>query len=223
MNTLEVTKKDIEKLIMIRKEDTFLNHLWNVFSRDFRQKGEISRNEVKVWKQNMWNATFYPIFTFELNTNNHLVNINSKLNPVGKALIGVFVVGFLYAIFPKNPLEFDFIGNWLIIMVISIFAIIFTLFWRMIYRFEKQNQLDEIFDLLDIEVEEKKPEKEWSLKRILIRVFTYPFCLFLILLNIFLVIPNGSYRMAIGIFGFVGFYLITDLIIIFRKKANTKN
>ena len=69
---MEVTKKDVEKLIELRKENTFLNHFWNVFSRDFRLKGEIGRNEIKVWKQNMWNATFYPIFTFEFNANNHL-------------------------------------------------------------------------------------------------------------------------------------------------------
>ncbi|MFI1745537.1 hypothetical protein [Thalassobellus sediminis] len=220
---MEVTKKDIEKLIRLRKKDTFLNHLWNVFSRDLRQKGEIGRNEIKVWRQNMWNTTFYPVFTFELNANNHLVNITSKLNPVEKSLIGIFIVGFLYAIFPKNPLEFDLFESWPIIAVISVFAIIFSLFWRMIYRFERQNQLDEMFEFLDIEIEEQKPEKEWSLKRILIRLFTYPFCLFIIGLTLFTVIPNGQYGLAIGALGFVGFYLVTDLKMIFRKKTTGNN
>jgi len=49
---MEVTKKDVEKLIEVRKENTFLNHLWNVFSRDMRAKGEVKRNEIKVWSQN---------------------------------------------------------------------------------------------------------------------------------------------------------------------------
>ncbi len=217
---MEITKDDIEKLIELRKEDTFFNHLWNVFSGDFRPKGEIGRREIKVWKQNMWNKTFYPVFTFELNTSMHLINITSKLNPIGKLLIGIFVIGFIYAISPENPSEFDFIGNWPIIAVISVFGMIFTLFWRMIYRFERQNQLDEIFEFLDIEVEDKKPEKEWSFKRILIRLFTYPFCLFLIGLSIFLAIPNGKYVLAIGTLGFVSFYLVTDLRMIFRKKDN---
>ncbi|MEN3325182.1 hypothetical protein VP395_15735 [Mariniflexile soesokkakense] len=220
---MEVTKKDIEKLIRLRKEDTFLNHLWNVFSRDFRQKGEIGRNEIKVWRQNMWNTTFYPVFTFELNANNHLVNITSKLNPIGKSLIGIFIVGFLYAIFPKNPLEFDLFESWPIIAVIGAFTIIFTLFWRMIYRFERQNQLDEMFEFLDIEVEKQKPEKEWSFKRTLIRLFTYPFCIFLIGLTFFMAIPNGQYALAIGTLGFVGFYLVTDLKMIFRKKTTGNN
>ena len=220
---MEVTKKDIEKLIRLRKKDTFLNHLWNVFSSDFRQKGEIGPNEIKVWRQNMWNTTFYPIFTFELNANKHLVNITSKLNPVGKSLIGIFIVGFLYTIFPKNPLEFDLFESWPIVAVISVFAIIFITVFRKLYQSEKQNQLDEIFEILDIEVEEKKPEKEWSLKNILIRLFTYPFCLFLIGLNIFLIIPNGQYILALGTFGFVGFYLFADLKMIFKNKKTTGN
>ena len=216
---MEITKKDIEELIEVRKENTFLNQLRNVFSRDFRPKGEIGWNEIKVWKQNMWNDTFYPIFTFELNANNHLTNITDKLNPVGKTIIGLFIFGFLYFVFPKNPTEYDFISNWPIIAFIIVFASIFVLLARMIYRFEKQNQLEEIFEILDMEVEKKKPEKEWSFKRILIRLFTYPFCLFLIGLNIFLIIPNGQYILAAGSFIFVGFYLISDLKMIFRKKT----
>jgi len=220
---MEVTKKDVEKLIELRKENTFLNHLWNVFSRDFRPKGEIGRNEIKVWKQNMWNATFYPIFTFEFNANNHLTNIADKLNPIGKTLIGIFAFGFLYFIFPKNLSDFDFIGNWPIITFIAVFISIIVLVARMVYRFEKKNQLEEILEFLDVEVEEKKPEKEWSLKNILIRLFTYPFCLFLIGLNIFLIIPNGEYILALGSFGFIGFYLFADIKMILKNKKTTGN
>ncbi len=215
--TLEITKKDVEDLIELRKEDTFLNHLWNVFSRDLRPTGEIGFNTIKVWKQNIWNATFYPIFSFEFNVNSHLIKITDKLNPIGKTIIGIFIIGFLYYVIPKNLTEFNFIGNWLLIAIISVIALVFILVARMIYRFEKQNQLDEIFELLDMDVDQKIPEKEWSSKNILIRLFTYPFCLFLIGLNIFLIIPDGGYLLAIGIFGFVGFYLIADLKMILKK------
>ena len=214
---MEITKKDIEKLIELRKENTFLNHLWNVFSRDFKAKGEIGRNEIKVWKQNMWNMTFYPIFTFELNANNHLTNITDKLNPIGKTIVGIFSIGILYFVFTNFSTDFNFLENWLSILIVSVFLLIFITVFRKLYQSEKQNQLDEIFEFLDIEVEEKKPEKEWSLKNILIRLFTYPFCLFLIGLNIFLIIPNGQYILALGTFGFVGFYLFADLKIIFKK------
>ncbi|WP_283635514.1 hypothetical protein [Aquaticitalea lipolytica] len=214
---MEITKKDIEKLIELRKENTYLNHLWNVFSRDFRPKGEIGRNEIKVWNQSIWNVAFYPIFTFELNANNNLTNITDKLNPIGKTIVGLFLIGILYFVFTNLSTDFDFLENWLAILIASVFLLIFITIFRKLYQSEKQNQLDEIFEFLDIEVEEKKLEKEWSLKNILIRLFTYPLCLFLIGLNIFLIIPNGQYILALGTFGFVGFYLFADLKMIFKK------
>ncbi|MGY6648228.1 hypothetical protein [Wenyingzhuangia sp. IMCC45574] len=217
---MEVTKKDVEKLIELRKENTFLSHLWNVFSQDFRSKGEVGRNEIKVWKQHMWNAIFYPIFTLEFNSNNHLTNITDKLNPIGKTVIGIFVIGFLYLIFPENISGFDFIKKWPIITFIAVFISIIVFFARMVYRFEKKNQLDEILEFLDVEVEEKKPQKEWSLKNILIRLFAYPFCLFLIGLNIFMIIPNGQYILALGCFGLVASYLLADIKMILKNKKN---
>ncbi|WP_438425436.1 DUF443 family protein [Aquimarina macrocephali] len=216
---MKITKKDIEKLIELRKGDTFLNHLWNVFSRDFRSKGEIGRDEIKVWRQNMWNTAFYPIFTFELNANNHLTNITDKLNPIGKSIVGLFLVGILYLILANFPTDFDFSENWLSILIILAFLLILITVFRKFYLFEKQNQLDEIFEKLEIKTEKKLFEKEWSLKNILIRLFTYPFCLFLIGINIFLLIPEGEFIFALSSFGFVGFYLITDLKMIFRKKT----
>ncbi|GAL65499.1 hypothetical protein JCM19301_3959 [Jejuia pallidilutea] len=207
----------------MRKENTFLNHLWNVFSRDMRAKGEIKRNEIKVWSQNMWNMTFYPIFTFEFNANNHLVKITDKINPIGKTIVGLFSIVILYFIFSNLSTDFDFLENWLPILIISVFLLIFISVFRKLYLSEKQNQLDEIFEILDIEVEEDKLEKEWSLKNTLIRLFTYPFCLFLIGLNIFLIIPNGQYILALGTFGFVGFYLISDIKMILKNKKTTGN
>ena len=217
---MEIYKKEVEKLIELRKNDTFLNHLWNVLTRDIRTIGEISKDEIKIWKQNSWNTTFYPVFKFQFNSKNHLIKISDKLNPIGKTLIGLLIFGFLYFVFPENLTEFNFIGNWPIIIFLAVFVSLFTFFARMFYRFEKQNQLDEIYELLDMEIEERKIEKEWSTKNTLIRLFTYPFCLFLIGLNVFLIIPNGGYLLAIGIFGFVGFYLIADLKMIFKKNKH---
>ena len=220
---MEVTKKDVEKLIELRKENTFLNHLWNVFSRDFRGKGEIGPNEIKVWRQNLWNMTFYPIFIFEFNANNHLINITEKLNPIGKTFIAIILCGLLYLIFPKNISEFDFVDNWPMALFIAVFGFLIVWLAPKKYFFEKQNQLEEILVFLDVEVEKKKPEKEWSLKNTLIRLFTYPFCLFLIGVNIFLIIPNGQYILALGSLGMVFFYLIVDLKMIFREKTTGNN
>ncbi|SRX73747.1 hypothetical protein [Aequorivita antarctica] len=220
---MEVTKKDVEKLIEIKKADSFLNHLWNFISRDYRAQGEISRSFIKVWKQSFWNGGFYPVFRFEFNANNHLINITGKLNPIAKLLIGLISCGFIIGIFPKNPTEFDYLSYWLPISVVIIFLFILIFIFRKLYLFEKRNQLDDIFEQLDIEIEEKKPEKEWSAKNILIRLFTYPFCLFLIGINVFLIIPNGQYILALGSLAMVSFYLIVDLKMIFREKTTGNN
>lgn len=220
---LEITKKDIEKLIELEKEDTFLNHLWNIFSSDFRPKGEIGRNEIKVWKQNTWISTFYPIFTFELNANNHLTSITNKLNPVGKTIIGIFLIGLLYLVFPKNPIEFDYLDNWPVIASISVFVLILILVARMIYSFEKRNQLEEIFEFLEIEVEHPKPKKEWSLKKIITRLLLYPFCIGLILFAIFYLFPKGKIILGIISLGIAGMYLFSDLKILIGKKTTGNN
>ncbi|NER11753.1 Heme exporter protein D [Muriicola jejuensis] len=222
---MEVTKKDVEKLIELRKENTFLNHLWNVLSRDFRPKGEIGRKEIKVWRQNMWNATFYPIFTFEFNANNHLINISDKLNPVGKTFIGIFSLGFLYLIFPESFSDFDFIGNWPFITFIAVSITLVVLVALMIYKFEKKNQLEQILELLDVEVKEKKPEKEWSVKNILIRLFLYPFSIFVISICVWSLFEHGIKSIFMTLFGIgiCGLYLYSDVKMILKSKKTTGN
>jgi hypothetical protein len=222
---LEITKKDIEKLIELRKENTFLNHLWNIFSRDFRAKGEIKRNEIKVWKQNMWNSVFYPIFTFELNSKNHLINISDNLNPIGKTIIYLFFAGISYLILPNLIYEFDLIRNWILVLALSFFFLIFISVLRKGYIMEKRNQLEEIYEKLEIEQENTKPEKEWSLKNILIRIFTYPFSISIILICIWSVFKNGIWSvfpMLFGI-GICGMYLYSDIKMILKNRKTTGN
>ena len=216
---MKVTKKDIETLIEQRKKDSLINHLWNTLSGNFRPQGEICRDNIKVWKQSLWFGSFYPIFKFDLNANNQLVNITYKLNSFGKLLIGLISGGFLFAVFPKNPIDFDYLDNSLPISVVIIFIFILIFVLRKLYLFEKKIQLNKIFEQLDVEIKEEKPEHEWSAKNIFIRLFAYPFCLFLIEINIFLIIPNGQYLLAIGSLSMVSFYLIADLKMILREKT----
>ena len=222
---MEVTKKDVEKLIKLRKENTFLNHLWNVFSRDMRAKGEIKGNEIKVWSQNLWNMTFYPIFTFEFNASNHLTGISTKLNPVGKTLIGIILIGLLWLIFPKDLSEFDLIENWQMVTFLAVFAFLVVWIAKKVYKNEKNNQLEQIYEFLDIEIVVKKPEREWSLKNILIRLFTYPFSLFIVFISIWFLFEYGIrsiFQSILGI-GVCGMYLYADIKLIMQAKKTTGN
>tara|TARA_R110002049_G_scaffold290250_1_gene473553 strand:- start:7821 stop:8519 length:699 start_codon:yes stop_codon:yes gene_type:complete len=222
---MEVTKKDVEKLIELRKENTFLNHLWNVFSRDMRAKGQINQNNTKVWNQNIWNMTFYPIFTFEFNSKNHLTNIRTELNPVGKTLIGIILIGLIWLIFPKDLSEFDLADNWQMATFLAIFSFLIVWVAKKLYRFEKQNQLEQIFEILDVETEKKKPEKEWSLKNILIRLFTYPFSIFIVFLSIWFLFEYGIKSIIQSILGIgvCGMYLYADIKMIMKAKKTTGN
>ena len=76
---MEITKSDILKLIKNNKVDNFWNHFIYVVKRDFKPTGEVKENQIKFWKQGIWAGPFYPIYTFELNSQNHLINISNKL------------------------------------------------------------------------------------------------------------------------------------------------
>lgn len=77
-----------------------------------------------------------------------------------------------------------------------------------------------------IPVQEKieKPEKEWTFKRILIRLLAYPFCLFLIGLGFYAIFNpvNLSTPLAgIGAMTFATIYLYTDLKLILKHKSTS--
>lgn len=48
---MEITKKKVEHLIELKEKNTLSNYLWTVITRDFRVKGEINSNKIKLWKQ----------------------------------------------------------------------------------------------------------------------------------------------------------------------------
>ena len=220
---MEVTKSDIKKLVEVEKADTFFNHLLAVFTRDYRAKGEIKPSEIIVWSQSYWTGVTYPVFTFKLDSKNNLIDITDRLNPVGRIFYLGFI-GFLIFLFtPQDLKNVAWTDFWPLAVTVILFLAIVILVTSRFYLFEKKQQLNEIFEILDIEVEIEKVEKEWTLKNTLIRLFTYPFCAFLIWLSIFVVIPAGNYGLAIGTAIFVIPYLYIDLKLIMRKKTTGNN
>lgn len=214
---MEITKSDIRKLIQNIKADSFWNHFMCVIKRDFSYNGEIQKSRIKVWKQGIWIGAFYPIFTFELDSQNHLISISDKLNPIGKFLYLLFPLCFSYPFISLIIIDFEIkkllIFTLIALMVIAIYVLVAT----KIYKYEKGELLKEIYEVLEIEIEVKRTESEWSKNKILIRVFTYPFCIFLIFLNIFLIIPGGKIFLASGTLLIVFAYLYADLKIILKK------
>jgi len=216
---LEINKKEIEKLIEISKKDTFFNHLWNIISRDFSANGEVKQNEIKVWRQNFWNITIYPIFIFKFDSRNHLINITSKLNPVGKLFNGLIALSFIFFVFPKNTSDFEILENWKILCLIILIVLLATYFAYKVYSFEKRNQLEQIYEILDIEIEESNNNKERTITKVMTRVLLYPFCIGLIILAVFHLIPTGEIILAIGSLAISGTYLFSDIKILLARKT----
>lgn len=68
------------------------------------------------------------------------------------------------------------------------------------------------------------PLNEWTLKNTVIRIITYPFCLFLIVLGFYMIIDPVNYKSpgaGIGIIIISSMYLYTDLKIITTRKKST--
>nr|WP_298996056.1 hypothetical protein [uncultured Allomuricauda sp.] len=217
---MEITKSDIVELIEEKQTDSLTTHFLTILKWDFRPTGEIRNREIRIWRQNGWNSMFYPIFKFELNSNGHLINISDRINPVGLIIFVLFCAFFsipwLYWIFD----DFDLLARWHQIVGWVIFLGIFLLIGFKIYRMEKKIQLGQIYEILDIEVEDEKPEKEWGWKKILVRLITYPLSLFLVAICFFAAIPQRKYFLVFGILLIVGVYIYTDLKLILEKKKN---
>ncbi|WP_180994001.1 hypothetical protein [Arenibacter sp. NBRC 103722] len=99
---------------------------------------------------------FYPIFKFQLNTYGHLINISDSINPVG--LIIYFVFCALFSIPWLFWIVDDFypIDHWQQIIGWIIFMGIFLLISSKIYKMEQQIQMDQIYEILEMELENKK-------------------------------------------------------------------
>lgn len=218
---MDILKKDVENLIEVNSKHSIFSHFWNAISNDMRSKGCIVNNSVLVWRQNNWNAFFYPVFTFKFNKNRQLVEIKDSLNPFGRLLISIISIAFVYFIIPENILSYNLQGNWQWFVLIAIFMLLVTMLSRKIYKTEKNNQLELIYEFLEIESENHKTINEWSLPKVLTRLFTYPFCIFIIAICIWGIIENsikGLFLAVPGIFVCL-VYLYFDIKLIREIKS----
>ena len=156
---MNLIKSDIIKIIEVKRKDTFVNHFSAIFKRDYSLAGEIGENEIKIWQLNIWNAVFYPIFVFKLNSKKEIVSITSKLNPFGKLSylllfisLNIFFTDFDYS---KAKLS----GIFFITTIYLTFISIFILLSFKIYNLEKKKQLKEIYKKLNKGLEIKSYSK----------------------------------------------------------------
>jgi len=222
---MEVKKSDIQKLVKVKKVDSFWNHLVCSFKKDYKIYGEVQKNKIKIWEMSSFTGIFYPVYTFEFNSENDLVKTKDQLNSFARFFQFLFPLSFFFPLLSNAFTDFTikrFLAN---IAAFLFLTFACHLLSRKIYRFEKKEQLNSFYKKIGFTVEEKtcdkidgKPENEWSSSKILTRLFTYPFCLALILFGIFGMIPDGNFFIAIPMLAIVGVYLYSDLTMIFKQN-----
>jgi hypothetical protein len=75
---------------------------------------------------------------------------------------------------------------------------------------------------IPVQVKEEQPEKEWTLKKVIIRLLAYPFCLFLIGFGLYMIFNSVNWKSqgaGIGVMTIAAIYLYSDLKMIIKNKS----
>jgi len=81
--------------------------------------------------------------------------------------------------------------------------------------------LSDVLNNRPAEIKEEKEINEWSLKRIVIRLFAYPFCIFLIVFGVYMVLEPLTIRTVVAGLGAItiaSIYLYSDIKILTTKN-----
>ena len=225
-----INKEDIEKLVLERKKSNLKTHFNDMFFiNTIKYSGEVRKSEILLWHSSHWLRGGYPIFHLQFDSENKLVGIKSELNPFGKLFdkIALVVIG-IFALFPI--LGNGFTKGWLGSIFILFVAFILFLILSKASKSEKKIMIEELKEKIENIEREKfpkkfigKPEKEipkeneWTLKKILIRIFFYPISVLIIYFCITEILPNGKATHALFGIGVCGLYLVADVLNILKK------
>jgi hypothetical protein len=224
-------KEKINKLITLEKENNLMNHILTSLFNKGETIAEKNNDKYIIWTRNNWVGFFYPIFKINFSKDGEIKNIESELSLNGKlwsvilsSLILSFIAYFVIVPIIENFADFD-LTMLLVLGILSLLAFSFIWVFKKVYENETKNLLNELkidVGLESIEsIEQKENEKsEWTLKKIILRIFIYPFALFIIFISCYGIYKGTFFRGIFGILVAFGF-LYTDIKII-REKRKTK-
>ena len=126
-------KEKLNDLIEFQREDNLSSHLKNVFSKRMDSiSGKVDINDFVIWRHSyIWSDMFYSVFNGEIidNSDSYHIQLKSKLNIFGMALVIVFSLflgyGLLTGIVIQNDNSFRFI-IWRLIAALILFTIMQT-------------------------------------------------------------------------------------------------
>lgn len=136
---MELHKSNIQKLVKVHKKSTLWNHIFHNNRNKYKIHGEIQYNKIKVWQSVRMTGSFYPVYTFEFNSDDELIKITDKLNPFGKFLALLFPIFYFYSILLTAFSNFEIKRFFAGIAVFSFLASICFLVFNKVYQYEKKN------------------------------------------------------------------------------------
>lgn len=86
--------------------------------------------------------------------------------------------------------------------------------------------LDDVINNIPLEIKPEKEIKEWSLGSIARRLFAYPFCIFLIVFGVYMLLEPLTFRTIIaglGVIAIASIYLYSDIKILTTKKGKERS
>ena len=231
---MKTHKEKIDKLITLEKENNLINHILTSLFNKGETIAEKNVNEYTIFTSNYWVGTFYPSFKIFFNEDGEILKIKPELSLNGKlwriilgSLLLSFFVFLLIIPIIENFRNLDFT----VLIILGIFSLLgygFIWVFKRIYEKETKNRLNELKINVGLDskknIEQRENKKnEWTLKKIVFRIFIYPFVLFIIFISCYGIYKGNFIR---GIFGIIiaSKYLYTDIKIIWEKrktKANT--
>ena len=68
----------------------------------------------------------------------------------------------------------------------------------------------------------EEQKSEWTIGKILLRIFLYPFCGLVIFFSLYFFFPDKNYKLGIAGIIITGMYLVSDILIIVKSAIKKR-
>ena len=230
------SKKDIERLIVQNKKSNLKNHRNDAFLQNTtKYSGEIKPRELLIWRSSHFLRGAYPIFLLTFDQDGKLNGIKTEKNSYHK-LLNKITIGSIVVIISGLFMTMDYRAAIFGTVGISVIGFLLHVVLSKVTKYEtklltvelkeciENLELENNAELLNNPKQELKKEriKEWSFRKILMRLILYPFCVFILWFSATEFLPEG--KIVHGIFGIIVSlaYPITDVLLMIGKNKNNE-
>jgi len=228
---MKTHKEKIDRIIKLKRDNTLWNHILTSLFHKGKTIAEKNGDNYVIWTSNLWTGGFYPIFKIDFNQNREISNIETELSLYGKLcliLLIVVITSFTTMILIIPMIEnYREVNSYFLIPIILYSLLLYGFYavMRMIYNREKKYLIEDLKVIIGVETQENIENKElkkdeWTLSKIILRVFLYPFTIFITIMSVYMIL-KGDLRGVFGILVGVG-YLYADIRTIQQKRKKTK-